>query len=182
MRKIVFTLVVLSICILANSTAFAQDKNADKALKAQKDAAKKFINATPAVIKLAITQKKKSKKEDGEPLIAKAFDHQKKAVELYNAGTYEKALYHSLKARKYAAISIKQDKGTYEEKADSEVVFKDFKDVKAKENKAFYKSMKKVFDSKKETTIGDAESELESGVEVTEDDSKVDVKQLVNVK
>jgi len=177
MNKNVIFLVALSVCIFAtNADVFSQQK-----IKAQKSAAKNYINATVDYIKQAIAVKKKAHREDGEPYIAKAFDHQKHAIELYNAGSFEKAIYHSFKARKFTMLSMKIDKGKFEDRSEAEIVFKDFKDPKNIENKAFYKSMKKAFINAKDASIGDAEADLDSGIEVTEDDAKVDIRLLVNV-
>lgn len=178
MRKNIIILALISVCLFMATALDAQD------VKKQKNAAKSFLNATPSIIKNAIAQKKKSKIDDegSGPLIAKAFDHHKHAVDLYNAVKYEKAIYHALKARKYAILSIKERKGDYNETADPEIIFKDFKDPKDKENKAYYKNLKKVLKNVKDVALGDLEGELDSGIEVTEDDAKVDPKQLIMVK
>jgi len=178
MRRNLVILFLLSIFISMGAAVNAQD------VKKQKNAAKNFINTTPSVIKNAIAQKKKNKKTDERdgPLIAKAFDQYKHAVELYNAEKYEKAMYHSLKARKYAFLSIKENKGEVPDVNDPEIIFKDFKDPKDKENKAYYKNLKKVIKNVKDVTLGDMEGELDSGIEVTEDDTKVDPKLLIMVK
>lgn len=195
MRKNLVTLVFMSLIILISSAVHAQDA---KVLAKQKNAAKAFLNATPAIIKKAVTQKKSNKKsiENIGVQIAKAFDHQKHAVELYNAEKYEKAILHSLKARKYAALSIKENKGDFEETANPETVFKDFKDrnlkikdeekdktkERMKEIDKYYKNMKDAFKYKKDASIGAFESELDSGIEQTEDDEKIDLKQLTPIK
>ena len=195
MRKNVVVLFLMSLCILVGTAVNAQDA---KLIAKQKNAAKSFINTTPAIIKKAVAQKKSNKKANDKngPLIAKAFDHQKHAVDLYNSEKYEKAIYHALKARKYAAWSIKENKGDFEETANPEMIFKDFKDrnlkikdedkdqtkERMKELDKFYKNMKDVFKHKKDASIGVFETELDSGVEVTEDDDKADLKLLVPIK
>lgn len=179
MKKNVIISVVLSIFILATSVAFGQDKKVEKE---QKTAAKNYVNGTSAFIKEAIKLKKESKREDGDPYIAKASDHYKHAVELYNNGELEKAIYHSLKARKYLAQSMKLDKGKYIEDTDFTELFQSFKDPKDKENKDFYKTNKAMFKNTKDASVGEFENELDADIEVTEDDSKVDVKGLVKVK
>jgi hypothetical protein len=179
MKTNVIISTVLSIFILATSVAFGQDKKVEKA---QKTAVKTFINGTPAFIKEAVALKKESKREDGEPYIAKASDHYKHAVELYKAENLEKAIYHTLKARKYLAQSMKLDKGKYVEDTDVNTLFQNFKDPKDKENKDFYKNIKIVFKNTKDAALGEFESELDGDLEVTEDDSKVDVKGLEKVK
>lgn len=179
MKKNVIISVVLSILVLVTSVVFGQDKKVEKA---QKTAVKSFINGTPAFIKEAISLKKESGRSDGEAFIAKASDHYKHAVELYNNGTLEKAIYHTLKARKYLAQSMKLDKGKYVEDTDFTELFQNFKDPKDKANKDFYKTNKMMFKNTKDTSVGEFENELDGEVEVTEDDANVDVKGLVKVK
>ena len=79
-------------------------------------------------------------------------------------------------------VSIKEDKGKYDDSANVLDVFENFKNPKDKGNKDFYKDMKMAFKNNKDASIGNAEDELDSDVEVTEDDSKVDIKQIVKVK
>lgn len=179
MKKNVIISAVLSIFILATSVVYGQDKKVEKA---QKTAVKAFINGTTAFIKEAVTLKKESKREDGEPYIAKSNDHFKHAVELYNNGNLEKAIYHIIKARKYTALSMKLDKGKYVEDTDVMALFQNFKDPKDKSNKDFYKSIKIVFKNTKDANLAEFKSELDTDVEVTEDDANVDVKGLVKVK
>lgn len=179
MKKNVIISVVLSILILATSTVFGQDKKVEKA---KKTVTKTYINGTNAFIKEAVSLKKESKREDGEPFIAKAFDHHKHAIELYNNGDLEKAIYHTLKARKYLAQSMKLDKGKYVEDTDFTELFQNFKDSKDKENKEFYKTNKAMFKNTKDTSVGEFENELDGDIEVTENDANVDVKGLEKVK
>jgi hypothetical protein len=174
MKKIVFNLFVLimSFLIAGSADVFAQDKKLEQK---QKNAAKSFINQTTGIIKAANNAKKanpKAKKkkkgedeEQGEAWIGKAIDHQKKAVELYNQGTaIEKAIYHSMKARKLAFIAIKEYKGEMQEQweVNPEVLFKEFD-----KDKDFYKKVRKTMKDLKKPEIGDMEGELESGVEVS---------------
>lgn len=179
MKKNVIISVVLSILILATSAVFGQDKKVEKA---KKTVTKTYVNGTVAFIKEAVSLKKESKREDGEPFIAKASDHYKHATELYNNGDLEKAIYHTLKARKYLALSMKLDKGKYVEDTDFTELFQNFKDPKDKANKDFYKTNKMMFKNTKDASVGEFESELDADIEVTEDDSNVDVKGLVKVK
>lgn len=179
MKKNVIISVVLSIFILATSVVFGQDKKVDKA---KKTVAKTYVNGTVAFIKEAIALKKESKRESGEPFIAKAADHYKHAVELYNNNDLEKAIYHSLKARKYIAQSMKLDKGKYVEDTDFTELFLNFKDPKDKANKDFYKNNKIMFKNTKDASIGEFENELDAEVELTAEDANVDVKSLLKVK
>lgn len=179
MKKNVIISVVLSIFILATSVVFGQDKKVDKA---KKTVTKTYVNGTIAFIKEAVALKKESKREDGEPFIAKASDHFKHAVELYSNNDLEKAIYHSLKARKYLAQSMKLDKGKYVEDTDFTELFLNFKDPKDKANKDFYKNNKIMFKNTKDASIGEFDNELDADVEVTTEDANVDVKGLVKVK
>lgn len=179
MKKNVITSIVLSMLILSTPVVFGQDKKVEKA---KKTVTKTYVNGTVAFIKEAVSLKKESKREDGEAFIAKAFDHHKHAIELYNNGDLEKAIYHNLKARKYLAQSMKLDKGKYVEDTDFTELFLNFKDPKEKENKDFYKTNKAMFKNTKDASIGEFENELDGDTEVTEDDTKVDVKSLEKVK
>ncbi len=179
MKKNVITSIVLSILILATTVLFGQDKKIEKA---QKTATKNYVNGTVAFIKEAVTLKKESKREGGEPFIAKAFDHFKHAAELYNSGVFEKAIYHALKARKYLAQSMKLDKGKYVEDTDFTELFTNFKDPKDKANKDFYKTNKAMFKNSKDASIGEFESLLDGDIEVTTEDANVDLKALLKVK
>lgn len=179
MKKNALISVVLSILILATSVVFGQDKKVEKA---QKTVVKTYVNGTLAFIKEAVSLKKESKREDGDPFIGKASDHFKHAAELYNSGDLEKAIYHAMKARKYLAQSMKLDKGKYVEDTDFTELFLNFKDPKDKANKDFYKNNKIMFKNTKDDSIGDFESSLDPDVEVTGDDGSVDLKALIKVK
>jgi len=184
MKKLFTLSIIMAVCIFTSTAIYGQDA---KVLKAQKASAKTFISATTKVISQANTAKIKIKRAEGVggQNIAKAYDHQKHAIELFAAGTFEKAIYHSLKARKYAAISLKEDGVDYVEAADAEVVFKDFRDPeekdkdKKKANSVFFKSMKEVFKFKfklkdeNAAFIGEAESLLDADIEKTADDKGV---------
>lgn len=173
MKKLRTVLMLFAIVVLACSVVNAQ---VDKETKAKKEAAKKFINSTPSVLKLAVTQRKANKKikaKDDSTFIAKAYDHQKHAMELYAAGTYEKAMYHSLKARKLAVMAVKQNKGRFIDQSEPELIFKAFKNPTDKANKEFYSAMFKVFKDSGSADIGQWESELDPNVELTEGDSKI---------
>lgn len=159
MKTTVITSLLLSLVILTSSIAFGQDKKVEKE---QKTASKNYVNGTSAFIKEAVKLKKESERGDGEPYIAKAFDHFKHATEVYNNGDLEKAIYHAMKARKYLAQSMKLDKGKYVEDTDFTELFQSFKDPKDKENKEFYKTNKAMFKNTKDTSIGDFDNNLDS--------------------
>ena len=172
MKKTFFTFftVILSLLIVSSGNVFAQDKN--KELR-QKNAAKSFIIGTVTVIKAANTAKKnlmlkKKKDEDeGEAYIGKSIDYQKKAVELYKQNKFEKAIYHSMKARKLSWFAVKEFRGQENEEQWSvkETLFKDFD----KEEKFYKKTVAPAMKLKK-IELGDLEGELESGVDVSTTD------------
>lgn len=180
MKSKILLLLISAVCVIT-APAYSQANNAKE--KLQKNSAKTFVNQSKVTISAAIAQQKKVKNEESlEMFIARAYDHQKHAIELYNQGNYQKALIHSLKARKIAIASLAENRGEIKDELDAKVFYKDFKNPEDKENKDFFKNIAKAMKNKRDPNIGELESELDPNIEVTDSDGKVDIKQLVNVK
>lgn len=164
---------VLFVAVLFSSLQMHAQKDPEAALlKKQGVDAKAFINSTLNVIKAAISAKKANKKDpkSTEPFIGLAYDYQKKAVELYNAGNIEGSIFHALKARKLAIMGIKNNKGDVQDahQVDEEKLFKNFN-----KDKDFLKGVKRDMKNVKGQEMPSIDSFLESGVAVSTEEPDV---------
>jgi len=183
-RIIKTSILFFLIGFLMNPIAFAQkEKDLEKKQKdlekQQKNAAKMFINNTIPAIKEA-DRAFKAKKKDTGGCLAKAYDNELFAMELYKAGNYEKALLHAAKARKFCFIVIKENKGKMNDvwEFESETLFASYN-----KDKEFHKKMFKTMRDLKTKDFGELEMELDPGYsDKTESDVAIVLKTLVNLK
>lgn len=155
--------------ILTSSFCFSQSSELEKK---QIIVAKSFIKGTYNVVKAAGTAKKANKKKpkSEEPFLGLAYDYQKKAVELYNDKMLESAINHSLKARKLAMMSIKQQNGKIQ---DNHHVIPDVAYKHFEKDLDFYKEVKSNMKDLKTPEMSSIDNQLTTDIGLSTEDPKI---------
>lgn len=110
-RIFTFVLACTLFSVSVTGNAFASNKYAAKFDKNElKDPTAKFLVKTSKAIQSAYTQLQTGKNFTGD--FSKAVAHQRYALELFRAGLFQRAAFHSKVARQFAMRSMQANKGS----------------------------------------------------------------------